>query len=182
MEILWGKLGHCWTRLAGGGKGPPPTIKRKKRAITPRDTVVAQCLQGKRSTVLALSRTLCAGSADAAALAAASLTATARGALPGGRSGRRDGGFRSNKGMGGGCSRTGGIANLVAGVEQRLLFEQGAGHRQQAVGDGAQGPAVAVAALAQRGITATAERVVLGCQAAGCARLGAPCRYQNSRF
>jgi hypothetical protein len=40
-----------------------------------------------------------------------------------------------------------------------------AGHRQQAVGDGAQGAAVAVAALAQRGITAAAERVVLGCQA-----------------
>src|SRR5467141_3460746 len=46
-------------------------------------------------------RTLCAGSADVAAFAAASLTAAARGALPGGRSGRRDGGFRSNKGMGG---------------------------------------------------------------------------------
>src|SRR5580693_3838080 len=67
--------------------------------------------------------------------------------------------------MGGGGSRTGGLANLVGGVEQRLLFEQGAGHRQQAVGDGAQGAAVAVAALAQRGITAAAERVVLGCQA-----------------
>src|ERR1700726_3977072 len=67
--------------------------------------------------------------------------------------------------MGGGCSRAGGVANLVAGVEQSLLFEQGAGHRQQAVGDGAQGAAVTVAALAQRGITAAAERVVLGCQA-----------------
>src|SRR5258708_19562051 len=58
--------------------------KRKKGAITPRDTVVVQCLQGKRSTVLALSRTLCAGSAGAAAFAATSLTAAARGALPGG--------------------------------------------------------------------------------------------------
>ena len=114
------------------------------------------------STVLALSRTLRAGSA---AFATASLTAAARGALPGGRSGRRDGRFRSNKGMGGGCSRAGGVANLVAGVEQRLLFEQGTGHRQQAVGDGAQGAAVAVAALAQRGIAAAAERIVLGCQA-----------------
>jgi len=45
------------------------------------------------STVLALSRTLRAGSAGAAAGAAASLTAAARGALPGGRSGRRDGRF-----------------------------------------------------------------------------------------
>src|SRR5438132_13128501 len=51
------------------------------------------------STVLALSRTLRAGSADAAACEAASLTAAARGALPEGRSGRRDGHFRSNKGM-----------------------------------------------------------------------------------
>ena len=51
------------------------------------------------STVLARSRTLRAGSADAAAFAAASLTAAARGALPEGRSGRRDGHFRSNKGM-----------------------------------------------------------------------------------
>ena len=66
--------------------------------------------------------------------------------------------------MGGGCSRAGGVANLVAGVEQRLLFEQGAGHRQQAVGDGAQGAAVTVAALAQCSITAAAESVVLGCQ------------------
>jgi hypothetical protein len=50
------------------------------------------------STVLALSRTLRAGSAaGAAAFAAASLTAAARGALPEGRSGRRDGRFRSNK-------------------------------------------------------------------------------------
>src|SRR5438132_12446924 len=113
------------------------------------------CLQGKGSTVLALSRTLCAGSADAAA----SLTAAARGALPGGRSGRRDGRFRSNKGMGGGRSRASGVPSLVGGVEQGLLFEQGAGHRQQAVGDGAQGAAVAVAALAEHGITAAAERV-----------------------
>ena len=51
------------------------------------------------STVLALSRTLRAGSAGAAAFAAASLTGAARGALPEGRSGRRDGRFRSNKGM-----------------------------------------------------------------------------------
>jgi hypothetical protein len=41
--------------------------------------------------VLARSRTLRAGSADAADCTAASLTAAARGALPAGRSGRRDG-------------------------------------------------------------------------------------------
>src|SRR5882757_8599675 len=68
------------------GEDLPPMIKRKSGAVTPRDPVVVQFLQGKGSTVLALSRTLCAGSADAA-LAAASLTAAARGALPGGRSG-----------------------------------------------------------------------------------------------
>ena len=51
------------------------------------------------STVLGLSRTLRAGCAGAAAFAATSLTAAARGALPDGRSGRRDGRFRSNKGM-----------------------------------------------------------------------------------
>ena len=140
-------------------------IKRKKRAISPAGHLEVQCRQGERSTVLALSRTLCAGSADAAAFAAASLTGAARGTLPGGRSERRDGRFRSNKGMRGGCSRAGGVPNLGAGVEQRLLFEQGAGHRQQAVGDVAQGAAVAVAALAQCGITAAAERVVLGSQA-----------------
>jgi transposase len=55
--------------------------------------------------------------ARAAAFAATSLTAAARGALPGGRSGRRDGRFRSNKGMAGGCSCAGGVPNLVAGVE-----------------------------------------------------------------
>jgi hypothetical protein len=49
--------------------------------------------------VLALSRTLRAGSAGAAAVAAASLTAAARGAVPEGRSGQSDSRFRSNKGM-----------------------------------------------------------------------------------
>src|SRR6516162_6151158 len=58
--------------------------------------------------------------------------------------------FRSNKGMETVCSRAGGLVNFVGGVEHGLLFEQGAGHRQQAIGDGAQGAAVAVAALAQR--------------------------------
>ena len=38
------------------GSGPPTNDQAKKSgSITPRDTVVAQCLQGKRSTVLALS-------------------------------------------------------------------------------------------------------------------------------
>jgi hypothetical protein len=56
------------------GEDLPPMIKRKKRG----NNVVVQCLQGKRSTVLALSRTLCAGSADVAGFAAASLTAASR--------------------------------------------------------------------------------------------------------
>jgi transposase-like protein len=51
------------------------------------------------STVLARSRTLRAGSAGAAAFAPASLTAAARGRSAEGRSGRRDGRIRSNKGM-----------------------------------------------------------------------------------
>ena len=51
------------------------------------------------SAVLARSRTLRAGCAGAAPFAPASLTAAARGALPGGRSGRRDGHSRSNKGI-----------------------------------------------------------------------------------
>ena len=64
-------------------------IKQKKRGGDParHPVVQGQDLQGKSSTVLARSRTRCAGSADAAAFAAASLTAVARGALPGGRSG-----------------------------------------------------------------------------------------------
>src|SRR5215831_7456773 len=67
---------------------------RRRRCAVPPDRRPVQS-----STVLARSRTLCAGSAGAAAFAAASLTAAARGALPKGRSGRRDGHFRSNKGM-----------------------------------------------------------------------------------
>src|SRR5258708_1846523 len=111
------------------GEDLPPMIKRKSGAVTPRAPVVVQFLQGKGSTVLALSRTLCAGSADAA-LAAASLTAAARGALPGGRSGRRDGQFRSNKGMGGGSSRAG-VPPLSAACAHTLPFDQVAGHRHQ---------------------------------------------------
>src|ERR1700730_3600072 len=141
-------------------------IKQKKRGGNParHPVVQGQDFQGKGSSVLALSRTLCAGSAADVAFAPACVTAAARGALPRGRSGRRDGGFRSNKGIGGRCSRAGGVLNLVGRVEQRLLFEQGAGYRQQAVGDGAQGAAVAVAALAQRGITAAGRSIALGCQ------------------
>jgi hypothetical protein len=51
------------------------------------------------STVLALSRTLRAGSAGAAAFAAASLTAAARGALPEGSRDEEMVLFRSNKGI-----------------------------------------------------------------------------------
>ena len=50
----------------GEGNGPPTNDQAKKSgAVTPRHPVVqGQDLQGKGSTVLALSRTLCAGSAD----------------------------------------------------------------------------------------------------------------------
>jgi hypothetical protein len=50
----------------------------------------------------------------------------------------------------------------AAGLADRVGQSHIAGHRQQAVGDGAQSAAVAVAALAPRGITAAAERGVLG--------------------
>ena len=59
--------------------------KQKQCAVPP------DLRPGQPSTVLARSRTLRAGSAGAAAVAAASLTAAARGAVPDGRSGRRDG-------------------------------------------------------------------------------------------
>ena len=115
--------------------------------------------------MLALSRTLRAGFAGAAAAPAASLTAAARGALPVGGSGRRDGAVRSNKGMPAGGSCGGSLRRLVVGVEQGLPFEQGTSHRQQAVGDRAQGAAVAMATSAQRGIAIAARRVVLGSHA-----------------
>jgi Transposase, Mutator family len=66
--------------------------RRKRRAGRPDPFSLAPCS-------LALSRTLRGGSAGAAAVAAASLTAAAGGALPEGRSGRRDGRFPSNKRM-----------------------------------------------------------------------------------
>jgi hypothetical protein len=69
------------------------STKKRRCAVRPDPRPV------QPSAVLALSRTLRAGSAGAAAFATASLTAAARGALPVGRSGRRDGRFRSNKGM-----------------------------------------------------------------------------------
>ena len=53
-------------RLFPGGNGPPTNDQAKKSgAVTPRDTPVVrgQGLQGKGSTVLALSRTLCAAAA-----------------------------------------------------------------------------------------------------------------------
>ena len=46
-------------------------------------------------------------------------------------------------------------------VEQDLLPEQGAGDREQTVGDGAQGTGAAVAASAQRGIAVATDLVVL---------------------
>jgi len=63
-----GRVGLSGLPFLCGGRDLPPMIKRKKRG----NSVVVQCLQGKRSTVLALSRTLCADCAGAAALAAAS--------------------------------------------------------------------------------------------------------------
>jgi hypothetical protein len=63
-------------------------VRLDPRPVQPSPTGQAR---GLKTHVLALSRTLRAGSAGAAAFAATSLTAAARGALPDGRSGRRDG-------------------------------------------------------------------------------------------
>jgi putative transposase len=68
------------------------STKRRRCAVPPDPRPV------QLSTVLALSRTLRAGSAGAARSALASLTAAARGALPSGRSGRRDGPADRTKG------------------------------------------------------------------------------------
>ena len=65
------------------------------RPVQPSPTGQAR---GLKTHVLALSRTLRAGSAGAARSALASLTAAARGALPSGRSGRRDGPADRTKG------------------------------------------------------------------------------------
>jgi hypothetical protein len=65
-------------RLGHEGSGPPTNDQAKKSgAVTPHDILRCSASRAKGSTVLARSRTLCAGSADAAAFAAASLTATA---------------------------------------------------------------------------------------------------------
>ncbi len=71
------------------------STKRRRCAVPPDPRPVQPSptgqARGLTTHVLARSRTLRAGSADAAACAAASLTAAARGALPDGRPGRRDG-------------------------------------------------------------------------------------------
>jgi hypothetical protein len=47
------------------------------------------------------------------------------------------------------------------GVKRNLADEDGAGHREQAVGNAAEGAVVAVTPIAQFGVAATAELVVL---------------------
>jgi len=137
-------------------------IKEKSGAVTPQTKGRwPSSRSAERGAVLALSRTLRAGCAGAAACAPASLTAAARGALPEGRSGRRDGRLRSNKGMMAVSSRGGGLAILVGGIEHVLLLEQSAGYRQQAVGNSAQGATVTVTTSAQLGIAVAAGLVVL---------------------
>jgi hypothetical protein len=49
----------------------------------------------------------------------------------------------------------------ISGIERSLVGEHGASHREQAVGNAAQGAAVAVTALAEFGVAPTAEFVVL---------------------
>src|SRR5438132_11290765 len=77
----------------------------------------------------------------------ASWTTSVRGALPTGRSGRRNGRQRSNKGI---RLRTCGHLNgLVIGVIRRLPFERRAQGIEQTIADSAQGTCVAVAASSQ---------------------------------
>src|SRR2546428_2802928 len=89
----------------------------------------------------------------------ASWTAAARGALAEGRSGRRNGLVRSNKGMGLSCC--GQLRGLVIGVEQDLPLEQGAQDRQQPIADAAQRASMAVPALAQRRVLPAAGWIML---------------------
>ena len=79
------------------------------------------------------------------------------------RSGRRQVGtqgwsLRSNTGM---FCGSGGLLLGITGVKHGLPVEHRAGHREQAVGNAAQGAPVAVTSLAQFGIATAAERIVL---------------------
>src|SRR5215472_11267319 len=144
------------------GEDLPPISKGKVWGGNPAERTRRRWFLGrKHSTVLALSRTLCAGFAGAAAVRTASLTAAARGALPEGRLGQRDGRLRSNKGMGREGSRGDGLPSLMGGIIQGVLLQQGAGDGEQAVGDGAQGAAVAVPATTQCGVAAATGLVML---------------------
>src|SRR6266568_6601549 len=74
----------------------------------------------------------------------ASWTTSARGALPIGRSGRRNGRLRSNQGMR--LQDRGHLRGLVVGVIGRLPLVRGAQGIEQTIPDTAQGPRVTVAA------------------------------------
>src|SRR5262245_34126309 len=56
----------------------------------------------------------------------------------------------------------GALLEMIMGVEENLTLKQRAGERQQPIADGAQGPAMAMAALAQGGIALSADRIMLG--------------------
>ena len=137
------------------GEDLPPISKGKVRGGNLAERARRRWfLRRKHSTVLALSRTLCVGFAGAAALRMASLTAAARDALPEGQFAieQRD----RNKG-----SRGDGLPSLMGGIKQGVVLQQGAGDGEQAVGDGAQGAAVAVPATTQCGVAAATGLVML---------------------
>lgn len=50
----------------------------------------------------------------------------------------------------------------MVGIKEDLALQQGAGEQEQAIADGPQGAAVAMAALAQRGVSLAAGRIALG--------------------
>jgi hypothetical protein len=127
--------------IAAIGRAPRAALRRAAaaqcRACLGLLGPIVLCRQD--STVLARSRTLRAGFAGTARFAGGILDCRCARRSADRQSGRRDGQFRSNKGMRAGGSCGGGLRRLVVGVEQGLPLEQGASHRQQAVGGACPG-------------------------------------------
>ncbi len=86
-------------------------------------------------------------------------TSTARGALPGGRSGRRDGRHGRTKGWDQGQAAAASAA--CSGLKVDWVFKHGASDSEEPIGDAAQGAAMAMTALAQFRVAGSAARIVL---------------------
>src|SRR5271169_769543 len=115
------------------GKDLLAVVKCDERVCKPaRVRFLASSSAHKGSAVLAPSTAQ--GRGASLRFAPFGVTCAARGALPGGRSGRRDGRRGRTKGWSGRDGRR----NLVVGVEQGLALQHGAGDRQQSIGEGSQ--------------------------------------------